>query len=245
MKTNALKSGLLGVSLCVMSSFVSATPVDLSSWVAETGGRWVLQSGNNAVLQTINGEPTVFHNNQDSQGQSLSGTIEVQPGWDDDFIGFVLGYHSGDLQSTTTDYMLIDWKRGNQGSSRRGLSISRVTGALDDTNDSGAWVHDSTDGVEELQRATTLGDMGWAFGTSYAFDLIFTASLIEVYVDGNRELSVSGTFNNGSFGFYNYSQNNVLYAGIQQDVVTTVPLPATAWLMTLGLAGFVGLRRKV
>lgn len=248
MKKNALKKGALGLSLLAMSSLAAAGPVDLSSWVEETGGNWVLQSGNNAVKQLTNGQPTVFHNDEDSQGKKLSGTIEVQTTSDNDYIGFVLGYNSGDLQKTSTDFILIDWKQGDQnyyGAGKKGLSISKVTGKLDDG--SGAWSHDSTDGVEELQRATTLGDTGWADNTSYSFDLIFTASLIEVMVNGSKELSITGSFSNGSFGFYNYSQGNVLYAGIEEDIappVSAVPVPAAAWLIAPSLVGFMALRRK-
>jgi len=43
--------------------------------------------------------------------------------------------------------------------------------------------------------------------------LIFAISLIEVLASGVKELIILGAFNNGSFGFYNLSQNNVLYAG--------------------------------
>ncbi len=234
---------------CLASGGVFAVPVDLSSWSEEGGGTWTLQSGNNAVIQSINGDPTIYHNGLDSQGSQLSGEITVQTTGDDDFIGFVLGYNSGDISSSSTDYLLIDWKQSNQsgffgGTSLAGLSISRVTDVLDDG--AGAWLHESSDGVEELQRATNLGSTGWVDNTTYEFDLIFTSSLVEVFVDSVKELSISGSFNDGSFGFYNYSQASVLYAGITQVAAptTTVPEPMSIMLLGLGLVGIFASKRK-
>lgn len=236
----------MGAAALLLSGSAMADSVDLSSWSSEGGGNWQLQAGNDSVKQTVNTPtPAVFYNNQDSQGLALSGEIEVQTTGDDDFMGFVLGYNSGDLGSASSDYILIDWKQGNQtynpfgGNATKGLSISRVEGALSSTD---AWIHSGN--LTELQRATNLGNTGWADNTTYTFDLIFTSSLIEVFVDGTKELSISGMFNNGSFGFYNFSQSNVLYAGITQATAPAVPVPAALFLFAPALLGFMGLRRK-
>ena len=59
------------------------------------------------------------------------------------------------------------------------------------------------------------------------------------------ELSVAGSFSDGSFGFYNYSQANVRYAGITEEVIPpTIPLPATLPLLAGAIAGVIGLRRR-
>lgn len=76
-------------------------------------------------------------------------------------------------------------------------------------------------------------------------------------VDGVLELSLTAAeaglaaFDNGSFGFYNYSQSNVLYAGITEDVapdpdppVVGVPEPGMLGLFGLGLVGVGALRRR-
>jgi len=236
----------IAVATCLLSSTALADSVNLSGWSSAGGGSWQLQAGNDSVKQTINTPtPAIFYNGQDSQGLALSGEITVQTTSDDDFVGFVLGYNDGDLSNGLADYILIDWKQTSQayspfgGTGDIGLSISRVSGALDTTS---AWIHSNS--VTELQRAENLGSTGWGDNTTYSFDLIFTASLIEVKVNGITELSIGGLFNNGSFGFYNFSQGNVLYAGIEENIVPAVPVPAALFMFAPVLLGFMGFRRR-
>jgi hypothetical protein len=234
------------IFLIFVAGSAGAATVDLTTWDgAEGGGSWTVQSGNDAVLQTANGLPTVFYSGSDSQGLALSGEITVQTAFDDDYVGFVLGYNTGDLLSSSADYLLIDWKQGDQsylGQGLEGLAISRVTGILSEAD---AWPHTGT--VEELDRATNLGSTGWADNTTYMFDLIFTANAVQVFVNDILELSVTGTFSDGSFGFYNYSQGGVLYAGLTEDVappqISAVPLPAGLPLLFSGLLA-LGLTRR-
>lgn len=242
---------LLAAAVCaamaVAASDAQAALVDLNTWAgAEGAGTWNISGDGNSVTQTLNTNPGVFHNGTDSQGQFLSGTIRVNTTSDDDFIGFVLGYNAGDISSNDADYLLIDWKQGTQSffgcSGTAGLAISRVTGPLG--NDSGAWCHDPANNVTELARAANLGSTGWADLTTYEFVLEFTASRVRVFVGGTEEIDITGSFTDGSFGFYNYSQANVTYAGLQQG--TVIPLPAAAWLLLSGvgaLGALAGLRR--
>ena len=235
-----------------------AVPVDLSTWTVDGGGSWIFNSTdapNDSANQLLNSIPTVLFNGENSQGMALSGTIEVQTGSDDDFIGFVLGYDDDDLFGTnpTTDYILVDWKQGTQSGWEAGMSISRVTGGpiassgVDTGGD--AWQH--VGNVNFIDRAATLGNIGWADNTQYLFDIIFTATNIQVFVDNVLQFDINGTFEDGSFGFYNFSQPNVRYAGITEDVVipdpdppTRVPEPGTLTLFGLGLAGIAFVRRR-
>jgi hypothetical protein len=239
-RSAAVLAGVLAAFACAPAAL--AAPVDLSTWSNTAGGNWNVAGDTSSVLQTVNGNSTIFYSGGQDQGKALSGTITVQTTSDDDFIGFVLGYNDGDQTSATADYILIDWKQGTQGSfgcsADKGLAISLVSGPL--ANNSGAWCKDPANNVTELARANTLGDTGWVDNQTYSFDLTFTDSLIEVFVNGILELSVSGVFANGSFGFYNYSQANVRYAGIEEEVLpptSEVPLPAALPLMLAGLAG--------
>jgi hypothetical protein len=243
MKVSRFLLSLSTLGLIAASHLAYAAPVDLSTWAVNGNGVWVRAGDNNSVTQTQNNNPTVFFSSGNAQGNKLSGTIRVNSVGDDDFIGFVLGYKTNDLTSATTNFILIDWKQGDQGgffgcTARAGLAVSRVTAGLADS--AGAWCHNAL-GVTELQRGATLGTTGWADLTTYSFDLSFSATHIDVAVNGRTELSIDGIFANGSFGFYNYSQADVTYGAIQQDVIVvppnSVPLPASLGLIAIGLAG--------
>lgn len=248
-----IKRGLTALAVFATAGAAQAAPVDLSGWTAEGSAgqyNWVLQPGNDAVRQTLNGNPTVFYGPGDAQGKALKGSIRVNDVGDDDFIGFVLGYNSGDLGAGATDFILVDWKGGTQnywGVAEKGLAISRATQGLGDN--AGAWAKNGY-GVTELARGLNLGSTGWVRSRDYTFSLEFTASNIKVFVDGVKEIDLDGTFANGAFGFYNYSQPNVLYAGITEDVLPPtpgVPEPAS-WAMLIlgfGLVGSVVRRRRL
>lgn len=235
------------VAALPMTAF--AAPVDLSGWGSEEGNgsgaaSWTVQGvGNDSVFQSQNSRPSVFFDGGAmDQGKSLEGEITVETTGDDDFIGFVLGFDSGEFASASADFWLIDWKQANQGNASVGMSLSHVTGNVGAASEYDFWEHKGV--VNEVQRATNLGATGWNDFQSYNFKLTYTASLIEVFVNDVKELSWAGSFADGAFGFYNYSQSRVRYAGITEDIVVApVPVPA-AGLLLVGALGGLGLMRR-
>ena len=241
----------LAAAFFVSSASAAPIPVDLSGWVAQEGNgsgaaSWNVQGTlSDSVFQTQNSRPSVFFDpTANSQGQALACNITVETSSDYDFIGFVLGFNNNEFDSAAADFWLIDWKQGNQGVASVGLALSHVTGNVNAAPENDFWQHTGT--VNEVQRATNLGSVGWLDNTTYNFELIFTSSLIEVKVNGVTELSYSGSFTDGSFGFYNYSQSNVRYAGITEDVAPppSVSSPATALLFVGGLTMLAYRRKK-
>ena len=178
-------------------------------------------------------------------------------------MGFALGILSGDANNPnlTADFLLIDWKQGNQqytfdGTStlaKEGLAVSRVTGV---PNRDEFWGHTdiaaTTGAVEELQRANNLGDTGWDDFETYVFTFDFGPTNLDVYVDSVLELSIVGSFNDGRFGFYNFSLADVIYSGFTEedgsfppgDDIPAVPVPAAFWLFGTALIGFIGVSRR-
>jgi hypothetical protein len=261
---------------------VQAAPIDLNSWTQESypavsgfgAGNWTPAIDGSSVLQSVNGQPTFFYSDfNNTFGSSFSGTIRVGNDGDDDFIGFALGFQAGDTTNANADYLLIDWKQGTQGfdfgapsltpgsTAPAGLAVSRVTGVptADEFwghTDFSAAQNGGAGGLQELQRATNLGNSGYLDNTDYIFTFDFGPQDLEVFVNGVKELDINvatlgllSNFNDGKFAFYNFSQSSVTYSGFTQDIGTfpTVPVPAAVWLFgtaMIGLAGF-GRRKKI
>lgn len=263
-----MKRSLLG-SLLVLpvsaGALLAQTPVNLNTWTPQWyspgQGSWTVAPDGNSVLQTENGEPTLFASDFLAQGTEVKGTIRVvNASGDNDFIGFALGYRLNDPTNGDADYLLVDWKQGTQttnfggastvpgGVAPRGMAVSRVTGIpmADEF-----WQHENlvgnpNGGVQELQRANTLGDLGWLVGVDYEFTFLFQSNLLQVWVNDVLELSVNGSFSDGSLAFYNFSQANVRYSAFTVEQVSTVPEPASVVLVAAGLAavGIVVRRRR-
>lgn len=262
-KNIAAASLALGVSaLSVQASTVS---VNLTGWAAEEANgspaaNWSVQGADtDSVFQSVNSRPSVFYKPGDNaRGTALAGTITVETTSDDDFIGFVLGIDTGEMRSANADFWLVDWKQSNQNfygnagsAGAAGLALSRVSGDTLNAAESDFWNH--TGPITEVARGTNLGSTGWADNTEYSFELTFTSTLIEVFVNDVLEISYTqadnggNIFTDGSFGFYNYSQTNVRYAGITEENLPdpeVVPLPAGLPLLLAGLGAFGIMNRR-
>jgi len=223
--------------------------VDLLAWQEESylfGGTspdWVLSLGNTVVTQEENADPTLYYSDFNAQGVAIEGSFKVITTTDDDFIGFALGFQPGDTTNTGAEYLLVDWKQGNQntnfagacpgaGDGDAGLAVSLVTGI---PNADEFWQHiddgcsPDDGGLTEIQRAFTLGATGWSDNTSYDFRIEFTSTSLKVYVDDVLELDIVGVFGDGRVAFYNMSQPNVEYSAFE-----TSPIIGFQKLLTSG-----------
>ena len=239
------------IVLLTMSSLAFAAPIDLSTWTqrcATSAGNWVVSGANTDVLQTINGSPTYFVSNTNYINTTFEGSFGVETTSDDDFIGFVFGF--GDLN----DYLLFDWKQNRQSSNgfaSDGFTLSKITN--NDTLDVNFWDHTGSDiSILATKYGDSTNDTGWADHTVYKFRLDYTTTGIKIGIAEatatayDTIFDVTGTFSDGAFGFYNYSQSYVRYTGFEEDPIIpgAVPEPSTILLISAGLLGLVGYSRK-
>lgn len=240
-------------------------PIDLNTW-SERGnagnGTWTVAADGSSVYQSINGNPTFFVSSGNYLNTTLRGRITVEVGGDDDYVGFVFGFSAptGNAASgeDAQNYVLFDWKAGNQSSggfnALEGFAVSRVNGNIPPADYARYfWGHTDENGPPFDVLATRFDTtLGWSVGVTYDFNILYQENRIRLdlaggaFGPGTTIFNVDGAFPNGRFGFYNYSQAGVRYAGLTEEETPpgpSVPEPGTFLLMLAGLLGFAGTRR--
>jgi hypothetical protein len=213
----------------------------LSTWSKygpAANGAWAVAPGGNSVTQSINGNPTFFVGPDTYINTTLRGRIRVASTWDDDYIGFVMGYNSPLDNGQAMDFVLFDWKSADQDLAKEGFALSRVQGNI--TNYvPGFTNHTDSAGFDAL--ATSFGStLGWTANTSYDFEIKYMSDRVTVLVTGGvykaptAVLDVAGVFPEGRFGFYNLSQEGVTYSGYTVEQLP-VPEPSSIWMALAGM----------
>ena len=126
---------------------------------------WIVDGDNRGVRQTANARPAVFGTTMAADITELRFELAVTTTTDDDFIGWTVGFDSGELSSTGTDgdrdFLLFNWKQGTQSFSgvprAAGLWLTRVTGPVSQLD---LW--GSRNNAELVSMASNgLGTAGW------------------------------------------------------------------------------------
>jgi len=237
----------LPLALLVSASVASAQvpPIDLNNWTTEQingVAPWAIRAARrscNATNQT-NTDCSVLHSDFVMPlGVDFEFRMTIDPaGGDDDVCGFMIGWAPGDASNPAPDYLLVDWKKTTQayqnwGTAIEGLALSRVTAPF--TRGSGGgpidlWSH--TGGCAELARGNNFGGVGWIHATDYHFRVLFTASSLDVWVNGALEFHLTGAFNtSGRFACYQFSQHLTSYQ---------FPVTASFGVFGTGCRGSVG-----
>jgi len=182
----------------------------------------------------------VLFSGTNDRNYMLEGSVKVATSFDDDFLGFAVGYNNNDYSSASADYILIDWKQANQdfdfgsgsGTGYKGLALSTVTGSVAGANPGNdyAWQHIGP--VTEQLRANTLGTTGWVDNQTYDFRLVYRPERVQLFIDGILELDYIGAFSNGSLGLYQFSQRKIQFNNLSMSVIPAPPA------VILGILGF-------
>ncbi len=199
----------------------------LDSWSVEgnpSNGNWVPSPDGRSVRQTLNSNPSFYVSNDDYFNITIQGEFRVETTNDDDFIGFVIGYQSPNSSTPDNEYitLLFDWKQAAQSAggctAPAAMRLSRIQGT--DTNSINSFWCQNSPINEILGINNSLG--GWADNTLYTFQVQYGASNISVWINGTQVFDVDGTFTPGRFGFYNFSQEGVLYQNFSLPFSTVI-----------------------
>lgn len=216
--------------------------IDLSTDWSKKGpasaGTWTVGGGGSSVTQTINGLPTFYVSGDDYIDVKISGTIKVNTTNDDDFIGFVFGYSDPITppDGQLNNYYLFDWKQKPQPggtANEEGYRLTKVDSILD-YNNAGMmdlfWHNTNTTGQYPGFRVmdSLVGPgTGWTDFATYNFTLTYTSKLILIEINGDTIFNVPGCYQGGKFGFYNMSQDQVIYSNFSYELIPNFDFSST------------------
>lgn len=235
---------LIAVIFC-LAGVTLAEPIDLSSWTRfnldfpgfQPSGNWVLSNSDTTVTQTVNTDPTMFLNNIEQTSYGMQGNWRVSNTTDNDFIGFVFGFQD------SCHFYIMDWKKANQdesgyGFAQEGFSIKRISApSVESLSVDDFWLSSGTEYCEILDSYFD-ANSGWQTNVTYEFKLEFQPYFFNVKVSLNDSIlwdtSVSDSaYTYGQFGFYNFSQEMVVYSGFKDTLLFNY-LPGDANMATGG-----------
>jgi hypothetical protein len=199
------------------SRIVYGTKINLNDWsTKDSNGDWSVSQDGSYVYQAINGNPTIFESKADTYGNAkISGKIRVRSAaGDDDFIGMVFG------MKNSKDFYMWSWKKGNQsingGVSYEGHYLAHVTGGVGAIN----WFMEKDKTGYDALDSKISTSAGWNHNTYYDFEIIYSSNKIEIFVEGSKVLSASGSnFPDGKIGFFNLSQGMVEYYKVTEEAL--------------------------
>jgi hypothetical protein len=222
----------------------AAPPADLSAWTVvqysfgeQPAAAWAITNQNHTATQGVNADASYLRSDFVLNNASIDGTWHVDTTNDDDFMGFVFG------EQDPNHYYLFDWKKADQndvidGFAQVGMSVKVVNRATGSVTAADLWPTAGGPNVTLLKH----NSIPWVSFTDYQFHLDFTPGAFTIEVDqGATQLESwtvnDSTYTTGHFGFYNYSQDSVVYDGFATEQLPEPSMVGLAGLIGLGLIG--------
>lgn len=212
-----------GHSQCDMQvGFEDYTVNGMSSFI-----EWNVIDDNAVICSSSDWQPSFLVNNNPLLNVKITGEMYANPLLnDDDFIGFVFGYKSPNINTQSNDnhFYLFDWKKEGQycpeafGNfyANEGFGLVEAKGLLDGGRISTYrhfWGHLNSENFTLLDYRYS-SNMGWEYSTVYQFELIYTYNKVKISIDGELIFEMDGCFDPGLFGLYSFNQNAVVYRDI-------------------------------
>ena len=217
-------SGCVGTQIITVNVPACLTDVDFYTWQQAgqpANGNWVVENAGAQVRQTVNGNPTFFVTPVDYINVRMRGKMRTTNS-DDDMMGVVFGFKDPLGASDNFDMWLFDWKQGPQTSgagtvASEGFALSHAVGTIPVVGyDLTFWGHTNT--PEFTVVATNYGNNGWNQNVDYEVEVTYTVNRAVILVDGDTIFDIYDCFEPGRFGFYNYSQQQVIYSDFTYEL---------------------------
>jgi len=205
-----------------------ATVFDLSSWTQFTytqstlgQPRWTFNNDFTQARQNNNSKPSALLSDTELDFGQISGTLRVNTPSDDDAIGFVFGWQD------PRNFYLFEWRAGSQqlglGLALQGMSLKVMHS--DPQLPGEAIVAPTTPDPADGQLLYH-NDIPWQDRVDYEFTLEVHPGQFTITVRRGATVLDSftlfdDTHGQGKFGFYNFSQEQVVYQGFNQTVAAS------------------------
>lgn len=220
--------------------------VNLNGWSpkefpgASNPSNWIPSPDGQSVVQHNNSDPSFYESDFDFIDGRFQGLMTVlNDSGDDDYMGLAFGYQLNELNQVPDNYYLMAWKKGlGNLPLRSGFFLIKVTNASalnaaeyhaqERSVFSTAPNQDGdTENIEILYNnsSSSSSSFGWQEGVEYEFDLRYQSDgLIDLVIRDTRNNSVvqeisvvdPDPIGSGKIAFYNRSQENIRYRGLQQ-----------------------------
>ncbi|MCF6171407.1 MAG: PKD domain-containing protein [Bacteroidales bacterium] len=225
---------------CIYSAAFSQqceTAFDFTEWSLEgtADGDWQVAGPNDVVNTSYILPATFFVNKQKLINVFIKGTMSVETGSDDDFVGIVFGYQNPKTLADDNQYQfyLFGWKGGtgslNGYQAKEGFRLSLYNGFINMADQEKYFWGQVEKSPQRRLFDKKYGDtLGWVNSREYLFELFYSSNRIRISIDGKMIFEREGCFPAGKFGFYCMSQTLTRFMDFTyRSFIDFVPQPTS------------------